>query len=59
MCLHRAWNSLVNTCLEQEGSCFASWAGDTEVCVNSDTQWQKTDVNLEDSLESTWVHYFG
>ena len=51
-CLHRAWNSSVNTCLGQEGSCFASWVGDIKVPVNSAEQWHRTGVKLEDSLKA-------
>lgn len=50
--LHRAWNNSVNTCLGQEGSCFASWLRDTKVPVNSAEQWHRTRVKLQDSLKA-------
>lgn len=50
--LHRACNNLVNTCLGQEGSCFASWLRGTKVSVNSAEQWHRTRVKLQDSLKA-------
>lgn len=42
-------SACVNTCLGQEGSCFASRVEDTKVPVNSAKQWHRTGVKLEDS----------
>lgn len=58
-CSHRAWSSSVNTCLGQEGSCFASWVGGIKVPVNSAKQWHRPGVKLEDSLKALVIHCFG
>lgn len=58
-CLHRAWNSSVDTCLDQEGSCFDSQVGDIKLPINSAKQWAQDWHKTRRKPESTYIHCFG